>query len=437
MIYIAVFFIILYYFSFIVYYKNIFRSLGRGIPVFCTLLIVLGSYFFLTFYNLLWLNIFIILGVMTIGIRISARTNWLQAFFCGSYCVLSVYCTRGILTSIGAFIFQSHNLVVNPRAYYAITILTLPITLLFSVSLRRIVFHDNNIEQLMHSYGQIKIIVVYEIVATINLFVIIIGRNLYTHGMWYIAVALGACVLTLGMLIYLIYQSIKNIQLMEYKVKTHILNDQLARQLRHYKSYQKYTEGIRAFKHDNKSIMMSLKTLLHSHDNEKAIQLIDNVFKDLQNKVQLHKKYSNNIVLDAFLQDLANLCEEKGIRYSFNAVAPINSGISQLDAIRIFSNIVDNSVEACEKVPITERYINITSGIENCWVTLQVVNSYDGKVIDHNGKYITTKKDSFHHGFGLKIISEIVESLGGFVIFNADEYNKEFLIRVHIPKISN
>jgi hypothetical protein len=30
--------------------------------------------------------------------------------------------------------------------------------------------------------------------------------------------------------------------------------------------------------------------------------------------VQIHKRYSENVVLDAILQDLANICEENQIR---------------------------------------------------------------------------------------------------------------------------
>jgi len=65
-----------------------------------------------------------------------------------------------------------------------------------------------------------------------------------------------------------------------------------------------------------------------------------------------------------------------------------------------------------------------------------VVNSFDGKMHIQNGKFYTTKSEKQSHGLGLKIVEQIAESLGGFVIYKADSESRTFLVRVHIPKLS-
>ena len=236
------------------------------------------------------------------------------------------------------------------------------------------------------------------------------------------------------MFIYMIYQSIRSIKLLEYKYKNEMLEQQYERQLRHYKSYQKYTESFRKFKHDYKSMMTSLKVLIRAREDEKAIQLIDDIYDEMQVKVQVHRKYSDHIVLDAMLQDLANICDENKIRYTFHVSAPRNTRILLLDAIRIFSNITNNAVEACQRVPITERFIEITSRTNQQWVVLEAVNSYDGELSIENGKFNTVKGEKDNHGLGLNIVNDIVENLGGFVLYDFNAESKCFVVRVHIPQ---
>ena len=215
-----------------------------------------------------------------------------------------------------------------------------------------------------------------------------------------------------------------------------MLEEQYERQVRHYKSYQKYTESFRAFKHDYRSMMVVLKSLIRTNDNEKALLLIDDMFEEMQKKVVVHKKYSDSVILDAMLQDLSNICEENKIRLSSNVSLPRNTGLSTIDAVRIFSNFINNAVEACYKVPVSDRFIDIVSTNELKWVTLQVVNSYNGKSHVHNGKFLTTKPEKQCHGLGLRIVEQIAEGLGGFVIYEEDFKNKTFLVRIHIPRLS-
>lgn len=428
--------IILYYYSFIFYFQRMFPpKKSKKIQGLLSMLIVVFAYVFLHKINMLWMIMLVVIIILTVSLRLTTKMNWLQAFFSGSICVISAYCSRGILISILSFFYSTHNFLQDGNSYYIITMLALPISLLFFAILRSTIIPDNKLKFFLSNSTQLKFVVVYEIIAAINLTIINFGRVLSVDFIWYTEIALTASILTMGMLIYSICQSIRSIELLEYQWKSQMLEEQFNRQLLHYKSYQKYTESFRQFKHDYKELMTILKSLLRSNEIDKAIDLIDDIHDDMNKKVQVHKRYSDNVVLDAILQDLANVCEEEKICFTSKSFAPKDTELTLIDAIRIITNITNNAIEACLKIPVPERFIDILCINDPQWAMIQISNSYDGHVILENEKLITTKADKYGHGLGLSIVKEIVEKLGGFVLYDIDSKEKIFKIKIHIPKV--
>lgn len=424
--------VLLYYLVFIVYYRSLFPLKKSAIPqVLLFLALVVAAYVCLNRWNLILLNLPVIMAIMIVGLRFSTGMNWSQAYYGGSTCAITGYCFRGIFVAISAFIY--YDFLYNAYAYYNIILLALPASLLLLGVLRRTLLPDDKLRQFLNNSSQLRLVIIYQLVAVVNLVVINSGRYLSLNSNWYMGIVLGACILTICMLIYATYQSIRSTELLEYQWRTKALEEQYNRQLQHYNSYQKYTETFRAFQHDYKSMMGVLKSFIRSNDNENAVDFLDCIYDEMQKKVLIHKKYSDNVALDAMLQDLANICVGKEIRFSFNVFAPRNTRLTLLDAIRIFSNITNNAVEACEKVPVSERFIEITSGNDQQWVMLEVINSYDGQAIMKNGKLVTTKSERYGRGLGLGIVQGIAENMGGFVIYDTDTENRTFLTRVHIP----
>jgi sensor histidine kinase regulating citrate/malate metabolism len=260
------------------------------------------------------------------------------------------------------------------------------------------------------------------------------GRFWEPRQLWYAILYLFSGVMTKVVVLFILQHAIRVSVLIEYEIHTHYLQEQLERQVQHYTSYQKYTESFRKFKHDYKDMMVSVKSLIRSGKSEEALQLIDEIHDTMQSTVLLHKTYSNHSIIDAILQDIANMCAEKQIAFSARVPFPPNDSLSKLDKIRIFTNITHNAVEACEKLPVGERYIEIVSNYNKNWLYVQVANSYDGKSLYKSDALITTKNDKFFHGFGLKIVTDIVEeAMGGLLLIETDQQKKEFRIRLNIP----
>jgi hypothetical protein len=436
--YYAIATIVIYYSSFLFYYQQLFpSSKNRWFHTALSLLVIAAVYGYLVPLDVAWLILPALLIMVTAGLRMSTEMDWLQALYGGGTCVISAYCFRGIFSVIFALVIQNQDQVylLDPSTYYGVTMFALPVALLFSVATRKILLHDDMLKRFLDNRSQLKPVVAYEITAIVNLSIINQGRLFMPNAIWYSGIALGACVLSIGMLIYSIHYSIRATELSEHRLHNKILEEQYALQLRHYRSYQIFTEGFRAFRHDYTSMMLSLKSLIQAHEDEMALQLIDSMCDTMETHVKVHKKYSNNVVLDAMMQDLVEQCEENEIRLSFTVFVPQNTSLSLIDGIRIFYNVTHNAVEACCKVPVQDRFIEITSGNEDGWVSLQIVNAYDGNVLMKNGTFLTTKAEKDGHGFGLSIVKEIVGNLNGVALFTPDPQAKTFLTRVLIPQL--
>ena len=108
------------------------------------------------------------------------------------------------------------------------------------------------------------------------------------------------------------------------------------------------------------------------------------------------------------------------------------SRMSSIDVYVLFGNLLDNSIEAVEKIDDPEkRVISLTVGIKNGFVCIQTNNYFTGEVNIQKGIPQTTKGDKDYHGFGVKSLTHIAEKYGGAV--NVYIQNDIFIVLISIP----
>ena len=103
------------------------------------------------------------------------------------------------------------------------------------------------------------------------------------------------------------------------------------------------------------------------------------------------------------------------IRASYMADGSLISFIDEEDIYSLFSNLLDNAIEAVSKCPIEKRTMGIR--IENKldqYVSITVYNyCIDSEFVFSNGLPKTTNKHEDIHGFGLKSVKRICEKYDG------------------------
>ena len=168
--------------------------------------------------------------------------------------------------------------------------------------------------------------------------------------------------------------------------------------------------GFAKFKHDYNKILNSISSLLAIKNYDAVEDILKDLNTDLDHLMQGHKNYSNNLILDALLNDYAK--RFKRIETHFEASTYIKIGnMTELKLIKLFYNILENAYEALLKVDPKNRLMKINSEIINSYAKISFVNT---TVDTNNLTNKTSKKDIINHGFGLSIIRDILEEYDGF-----------------------
>lgn len=130
---------------------------------------------------------------------------------------------------------------------------------------------------------------------------------------------------------------------------------------------------------------------------------------------------TGNAALDTILTEKGFSCIAHGI--TFNCVVDGKKAefLKTTDIYVLFGNIIDNAVEAVLKVEDKEkRIIDLVVYSKGDILTINAMNSYCGDLTFENGLPLTSKKDKYYHGFGIKSIKAIVEKYGGDLAISSD-----------------
>lgn len=379
-----------------------------------------------------------LLGIIILELKLMYKMNPIQILFESSYFAALLYWGRGIvLPAFALCLEKSVQWVRHDEFYYPIAwFISICIILVYNGFFRHVIAPQSQMEKFYRSKEQVRFVAIFQTGLLAYLLFVNLGRYYGVDLQWYKITYIVSCVICFASQSLLTKRGIRMSTLLEFELHNQFLQKQLRIQLRHYNAYQKYTESFRAFKHDYKNMMASVKSLLSAGEYQKAERMLDTIHDTMQKQVLVHKTYSNQIILDAILQDVANMCEEQETLFSAMVYIPKALNISDINGIRIFSNLTNNAVEACAKVtPESERFITITSGINtsNDWLKVEISNSFNGELNVRNGIPESTKANKDFHGIGLTIVTEIIEHLGGVINIDADQEKKVFTVTLLLP----
>lgn len=168
---------------------------------------------------------------------------------------------------------------------------------------------------------------------------------------------------------------------------------------------------MRGWRHDYHNHMQSIKAYLAMDNLDEARAYLDRLEQDLDDINLLFN--TGNINADAILNSKISLAIKKGIRVDYKATVPKELAVSDIDLCVVIGNLIDNAVEACEKVEPKDQFIRLYIGILRRQLYLSVSNATNEVVRKFDEEYITTKRGN--HGHGLKRINNIVDKYGGYI----------------------
>ena len=116
-----------------------------------------------------------------------------------------------------------------------------------------------------------------------------------------------------------------------------------------------------------------------------------------------------------------SLAEQLGIEVKKDINIPSMIPISYHDSIKIFGNLLDNSINALRNDKIEDRVIKWFMFYNANALVIQVSNPYIGKPVKYNN-------DSFWHGLGLDIVKATVEKYNG--TFDVSDDGSVFTVNI-------
>lgn len=168
---------------------------------------------------------------------------------------------------------------------------------------------------------------------------------------------------------------------------------------------------MRGLRHDFKNHISAILALIERGAKESSIRYI----YELDNKISKFDKYvyTENIAIDSILANKIKIAKEKNIDINLEIDIKTQINIPDIDMCTILGNLIDNSIEACEKLE-TEKIINMRIVTKGNNIIIKIRNNTNGKLKEHDGRFITTKSYGTH-GIGLDQIDSIVRKYGGYI----------------------
>lgn len=171
-------------------------------------------------------------------------------------------------------------------------------------------------------------------------------------------------------------------------------------------------QTMRGWRHDYHNHLQALKAKLDLNQTEAAREYLDVLEKDLSQIRQLSE--TGNVDLDAILNSKLSLASSRGIRLSFKAQVPEGElPISSIDLCVLLGNLIDNAVEACDKVEEGQRFLRLYVGTFRKQFYISASNATSEMVRKPDQEYVTGKRGN--HGHGLLRMNRVVAKYKGYI----------------------
>lgn len=160
--------------------------------------------------------------------------------------------------------------------------------------------------------------------------------------------------------------------------------------------------------------------------------------KELENIVSIYDAIikTGNEALDVIFTEKSLFCQRNNIKLNCMIDGARLSFVDKTDIYVLFGNLVDNAIEAVQKLAdVDKRIISMNICAENQVLAIHMSNYYSGEIVfSQDGLPATTKSNKNFHGLGMKSIFLIVEKYDGNIELAAEEGIFSVDIVFPIPK---
>ena len=207
------------------------------------------------------------------------------------------------------------------------------------------------------------------------------------------------------------------LQIRREKENTTLQNKLLAKNYQVAK--ESYESNARLY-HDMGNHFSIIQGYLADGKVEEAQEYLDRLGKD--RAAYSVERFTGIEAVDYILSQKAELARQRNVEISIHAEYPKDCKIDPIDLCTILTNLLDNAIEACEKLPQSStKKMSVTIRRINQFVIIQIANSYMEEPAIIKGNYVTSKADKRNHGWGIKNVKSAIEKYHGTMEYEYSE----------------
>ncbi len=169
--------------------------------------------------------------------------------------------------------------------------------------------------------------------------------------------------------------------------------------------------NMRGWRHDYHNHMQVMKVQLAKGKLEELWRYLEELEQSLDS-VDTSIKCGNQMV-DAILNSKLTLAKKKNVKVNCKAVLPKLLSVEDVEMCVLLGNLLDNALEACEKIGQEQRFLRIYMAVNGEQLYLSVQNSAKEELNFNERHYITEKRGN--HGLGMKRVKALTDKYGGYL----------------------
>lgn len=201
-------------------------------------------------------------------------------------------------------------------------------------------------------------------------------------------------------------------------------------QAKYFSEIKSTNDSLRGFRHDLNNHLQVLDGYLNlgKHDKAKAY------LEEIGDFISLTENVTNtgHSLLDAVIGAKITYARRLGIKATLSLQVPGELPLTQLELCTVLGNILDNAIEACERIqqpsPVKELYLGIDLFAGHLRLLLR-----NSALLDTNTDVtkLTTSKEGPGHGIGISNMRRVVEAHGGSVHMSYSD--SQFTVLILLP----
>lgn len=169
----------------------------------------------------------------------------------------------------------------------------------------------------------------------------------------------------------------------------------------------------REARHDMRHHFNALQSLA----KQKEWDSLEKYLSDVQDSIpDVLLNLCDNTAVDSIAGHYGLLCRKQDIPFSFELDLPRELPIPEIDLCLVLSNLLENALEASLRTTPSRRHIKVQAYLHSGhMILLTVENYFDGKVIEKDGVFQSSKRKG--EGIGIQSVRRIADKNGGYSRF--------------------